>query len=78
MISFENGRGSKQGVHGGNKKYLGTRRPLSRGIFFATRLLQKKVWRKRGSNPRPTGFETQKKIKHQPGFEPTTYWLGKQ
>ena len=26
----------------GNKKYLGTRRPLSRGIFSATRFLQKK------------------------------------
>ena len=32
-------------------------RPQSTGIFSATRLLQKKVWRRRGSNPRPTGWE---------------------
>ena len=55
-----------------------TRRPLSTGIISATRLLLKKVWRNIGINPRPTGWETRKNSKHQPGFEPTTYWLGKQ
>ena len=37
-------------------------------------LIAKKVWRRRGSNPRPTGWET-KNFKHQPGFEPRTYNL---
>ena len=53
-----------------------TRRPLSTGIFSATLLLQKNVWRRRGSNSQPTGWETRKHFKHQSGFEPTT-WLGK-
>ena len=32
-------------------------RPQSTGIFSATRLLQKKVWRRRGLNPRPADWE---------------------
>ena len=46
-----------------------TRRPLSTGIFSATLFLQKKVWRRRGSNPRPTGWET-KKSSTSPGSNP--------
>ena len=34
-----------------------TIRPLSTGIISATHLLQKKGWRRRVSNPRPTGWE---------------------
>ena len=50
---------------------------MHRDIFRDT-LIAKKVWRRRGSNPQPTGWETRKNFKHQPGFETTTYWLGNQ
>ena len=42
-----------------------------RDIFRDTPI-GKKVWRRRGSNPRPTGWETRKNFKHQPGFQVRT------
>ena len=51
-----------------------TRHPLSTGIFSATRLLQKKVWRRRGSNPLPSGWETQKNSSTRPGSNPRPRW----
>ena len=47
--------------------------PAKHRDIFSDTLIAKKVWRRRGSNPRPTDWET--KIKHQPGFEPTTSCL---
>ena len=42
---------------------------MHRDIFRDT-LIAKKVWPRRGSNPLPTGWETRKNFKHQPGLNP--------
>ena len=38
--------------------------PAKHRDIFRDTLIEKKVWRRRGSNPRPSGWETQKKIEH--------------
>ena len=43
--------------------------PAKHRDIFRETLFAKKVWRRKGSNPRPTDWETRKNLKHQPGFE---------
>ena len=64
---------SKVPFHNSKRRELQATFCSSDNIFRDT-LIVKNLWRRRGSNPRPTGWET-KKSKHQPGFEPRTYNL---
>ena len=56
---------------------MNNKTPAKHRDIFCDTLFAKKAWRRRGSNPHLLAGKHEK-FQAPTGFEPTTYWLGKQ